>query len=90
MGKRKSIRASMTSKGERRNIVAGVKEVRRDRSELWKAMNKIRAWKEGRNPWITVPGPSSKERFVRVRANELWGDPRRASYGIYGKGSGDE
>lgn len=90
MGKRKKIRSSMTSKGERRSIVAGVKEVRQGRSELWKAMNKLRAWKEGRNPWIAVPGPSSNMRFIRVKANELWGDPRRASYGIYSKGSSDE
>ena len=80
----------MSSKGERRNQVNGVKEVRRGRSEIWKATNKLRAWKEGRNPWITVPGPSSNMRYIRVKANDLWGDPRRASYGIYGRGSGDE
>lgn len=90
MGKRKSTRSSMTSKGERRNIVAGVKEVRRERSEYEKAFNKLKAWKKGQNPWITVPGPSSKERFVRVRANTVWGDPKKAMAGIYGKGGGDE
>lgn len=89
MGKKRT-RSSVTSKGERRSIVAGVKEVRRDKSEFEKAFNKRKAWKKGQNPWITVPGPSSKERFVRVRANDVWGDPRRASYGIYGKGGGDE
>jgi hypothetical protein len=80
----------MTSKGERRNIVNGVKEMRRDRSEFDKAFNKLKAWKKGLNPWITVPGPSSNKRFIRVKANVLWGDPRKAMYGIYGKGGGDE
>ena len=90
MGKRKSTRTSMTSKGERRNIVNGVKEMRRDRSEIDKAFNKLKAWKKGLNPWITVPGPSSNKRFIRAKANDVWGDPRKVMYGIYGKGGGDE
>lgn len=84
MGK-KRIRKTTSSKGERRSIVNGVKEVRQSRSELEKGNNKLRAWLEGRNPWITVPGPQSNKRFVKVRANSLWGDPRRrSSYGIFG------
>ena len=89
MGKKRT-RSSVTSKGERRNIVAGVKEVRAGRSEFEKAFNKLKAWKKGQNPWITVPGPGSNMRFVRVRANTLWGDPKKAAYGIYGKGQSDE
>lgn len=89
MGKKRT-RSSVTSKGERRNIVAGVAQVRRDRSEVEKALNKLTAWRKGLNPWITVPGPSSNMRFIRRRANDLWGDPKRASYGIYGKGQTDE
>ncbi len=80
----------MTSKGERRNQVNGVKEIRRGRSEFEKESNKRKAWKKGQNPWITVPGPSSNMRYIRVKANDVWGDPKRASYGIYGRGSGDE
>jgi hypothetical protein len=89
MGKKRT-RSSVTSKGERRNIVAGVAAVRRDRPGFDKALNKIAAWKKGSNPWITVPGPSSNMRFIRVKANTLWGDPKKASYGIYGKGQSDE
>lgn len=89
MGKKRT-RSSVTSKGERRSIVAGVAQVRRERSEVEKALNKLKAWRKGLNPWITVPGPSSNMRFVRRRANDLWGDPKRASYGIYGKGQTDE
>lgn len=88
MGKKRT-RSAMTSKGERRNIVAGVKEVRQGRSEWQKAVNKLNAWQTGKNPWITVPGPSLKESFVRVRANTLYGDPRYAKANIYGNQKGD-
>jgi hypothetical protein len=90
MGKRKKIRSSVTSKGERRNIVNGVAEMRRDRSEFEKAYNKLKAWKKGLNPWITVPGPDAKHRFIKVRANSLWGDPKKISHGIYTKVFSDE
>ena len=86
MGK-KRIRKTVTSKGQRRSVVAGVKEVRRDRSPIEKAMNKLEAWKKGQNPWITIPGPSSNMRFVRKRANEVYGDPRHVANIYRGKGS---
>ncbi len=89
MGKKRT-RSTVVSKGERRNIVAGVKEARRSRPEVEKALNKIDAWRAGKNPWITVPGPSSNMRFVRVRANTLYGDPRFAMANIYGNRKGDE
>ena len=83
MGKRKSTRTSQQSKGERRNCVQGVKEARRDRTETEKMMFKIKAWKAGKNPWLTVPGPTSNMRFVRVRANTEWGDPRKMQRGEF-------
>lgn len=81
MGKKRT-RTKVVSKGQRRSIVAGVKEVRRDRSEGEKAYNKLKAWKKGQNPWITVAGPSSDKRFIKVRANTVYGDPKRVSYGV--------
>jgi hypothetical protein len=84
MGKKRT-RTKVISKGQRRNIVAGVKEVRHGRSEGEKAYNKLKAWKKGQNPWITVAGPSSDKCFIKVRANTVYGDPKRASYGIYAK-----
>lgn len=89
MGK-KRIRKTTTSKGQRRSIVAGVKEVRRDVPEVTKALNKIAAWKKGQNPWVTVPGTQSNMRFVRVRANALWGDPKKIAAGLFNKGLTDE
>ena len=46
MGK-KRIRKTQTSKGQRRSIVAGVKEARRDKPEVVKALNKTEAWRKG-------------------------------------------
>ena len=46
MGKKRT-RSTTVSKGERRNIVAGVKEVRMGRSEAQKAINKLEAWRSG-------------------------------------------
>jgi hypothetical protein len=83
MGKKRT-RTATTSKGERRSIVNGVKEVRRARSPYDKVMDKLKAWKKGQNPWITVPGPSSDKSFVRVRANVLYGDPKKVRFGIFG------
>jgi hypothetical protein len=90
MGK-KVKRQTYSSKGERRSISkTTVKLVRQGVSELTKALNKVEAWKAGKNPWITVPGPSKKEAWVRVRANSVYGDPRYAAANIYGKAKGDE
>jgi hypothetical protein len=84
MGKKRS-RKTQVSKGERRSIGRwAVNAVRRDRSEFDKMINKLDAWRAGKNPWITVPGPSSNMRFIRVRANTLYGSPKAARANIYG------
>jgi hypothetical protein len=82
---KKRTRSKVVSKGLRRSIVAGVKEVRQGRSPGEVAMNKRKAWIKGQNPWVTVPGTQTNKRFVRVRANTVWGDPkRRSTGGMYG------
>ena len=76
MGK-KRCRSSYKSKGERRNIVNGLAR----RTEAQKTQDKLEAWKRGKNPWITVDrgGRASNERYYKVRANDIWGDPRKIS-----------
>lgn len=89
MGKKRS-RKTYTSKGERHSVARStVKAVKKAVPEITKALNKLAAWKAGKNPWITVPGPSKKEAFVRVRANALYGDPRFAMANIF-KTKGDD
>ena len=90
MGKKRS-RKTQVSKGERRSIGRWVvNAVRRDKPEAEKALNKIKAWRAGKNPWITVPGPQSNMRFIRVRANTLYGNPKNASANIYGNKGEDQ
>lgn len=46
-----------------------------------KLMNVQKAWKEGKNPKLTVlnPDPSdSSQVYVRIPANDVWGKPRSA------------
>lgn len=89
MGKKRA-RKTKTSKGERRSIVAGVKEARADRSAWDKSMDILAAWKKGQNPWVTVPGPGSNQLMIRVKSNKVWGDPKKIAQGIYAKVAGDE
>lgn len=85
MGK-KVKRKTYVSKGERNSVSRStVKGVRSDRSPIEKALNKLKAWRAGKNPWITVPGPSKNMQYIKVRANALYGDPRYATANIFGK-----
>jgi hypothetical protein len=84
MGK-KVKRKTKTSKGIHSNVNAWtLKAARNDVSELDKALHKLDAWKRGKNPWITVPGTASNARYVRVRANSVYGDPRRSTANLFG------
>lgn len=88
MGKKRT-RKAYTSKGQRRNIVNGVKEARREKTPLERALNKVAAWKKGLNPWVTVPGPDKKHAWIKKRANDVYGDPR-GFVNIYKGKAGDE
>jgi len=84
MGKKRS-RKTKVSKGIHSNVAAStLKAVRNNVSELTKALHKLDAWKKGKNPWITVPGTASNARFIKVRANSLYGDPKKSGANIYG------
>lgn len=87
MGK-KSSRASKTSAGARRSISKSNVRLGRERvSAAEKIMNEVNAWIAGKNPWITVPSTANPGTFVKKRANEVYGDPKRRTYNIYmGKG----
>ena len=83
MGKKK-LRSKYTSKGERRPTNKKVlNAVRRDVTYLEKYANIVEEWRRGKNPWVTIPNPNDNEtakRFIRVKANEHFGDPREAFY----------
>ena len=68
------------SKGERKADRQLSKAVKRDRTPIEKWQIKQKAWLKGLNPWIVVPNENTadtKARYVRVRAESEWGDPRK-------------
>ena len=84
MGKKRA-RKSYTSKGQRPNVSSStLNSARQGLSAVEKATNKVDAWKKGLNPWITVPGPSKDKMHVKVRANTIYGDPKRSGANIFG------
>ena len=71
MGK-KSSRTSQTSKGERRSVANGLGD---DRSEMKKMLDKMDAFRKGKNVMLTIPNPIKSETnkpFIRVNAKEKW------------------
>ena len=71
MGKKRS-RATQTSKGERRNVANGLGD---DRSEMKKILDKMDAFRKGKNVMLTIPNPNkseTKKPFIRVNAKEKW------------------
>ena len=80
MGK-KVLRKKYTSKGIVGGATAGVKAaVRAARIPFENELNKIRAWKKGQNPWLTIPSISNAVKnnkpYTRIKANDYWGRPQ--------------
>jgi hypothetical protein len=45
-------------------------------------MNQLAAWKKNKNVVLTMENPNKNEtnkRFIRVRAHDVWGSPKRQS-----------
>ena len=86
MGK-KVKRKTYVSKGQRDSVSRStVKAVRRDVSAFDREIHKVNAWIAGKNPWITIANPSKEtnRKFIKVRANAEWGDPKRRFANLYG------
>ena len=73
---KKSSGNNYTSKGERNNVSRSYsKAERRERSLLEQYANKMKAFKDGRTVYITIPHPNKNEtnkRFIRVDAKTIW------------------
>ena len=85
---KKRQRNKYTSKGQGSNINPNlVHAVRKDATYLDVIVTKTISWKKGQNPWVTVENPErvsqaqgdrgSNKPYIKIRANDLWGDPRR-------------
>jgi len=70
MGKKS--RTQYTSKGERRNVVAGLGD---SRTEMNKLNDKLKAWTKGKKVFLTILNPIKTETakpFIRVPADHIW------------------
>jgi len=59
------------------------------KSETEKLINLREVWLDGKNPWVTIDNPNNLEtraRKIKIRAKDLWGDPRKHTYSMYGSG----
>jgi hypothetical protein len=76
-----------TSKGQRKSVSQRtLNAMRRERSGCEKMINIQRAWLQGKNPWITIVNPNKEQtnqRFIRVRVNDLNGDPKERTKKMY-------
>lgn len=78
-----STRKTKVSKGIHSNVSkATTKLVKRDRCTLTHELDLVKAWRAGRNPWITIANPIKNQTNmlnIRVRANDHWGNYKRSS-----------
>lgn len=85
MGKKRQ-RAKYTSKGQRASMdPRPLKQVRADKSLVDKAIQKLDAFCNGKNVWMTIDNPNPKEtnkRKIRVKAHSIYGDFRKFDKGI--------
>jgi hypothetical protein len=79
MGKKKH-RKSLTSKGSQTSIRRSlVRDTNAARPAIDGYLNKIDAWRDGKNPWLTIENPdksATNRRHIRVRADEYYGSPK--------------
>jgi len=73
---KKRSRTSYTSKGQRRNVSKWTrKAMKRERTPFQDAINKLNAWKQGKNVMLTIANPVKSETnkpFIRVPAEQVW------------------
>lgn len=86
MSKGKGSRVKYTSKGERVSMnTAPLKALKRERSGLDNAINKMDAFLAGKKVYFTIPNPNPNEtakKLIRVLGSTLYGDFRKFGKGI--------
>ena len=73
---KKSSGKNYTSKGERNNVSKwSCQNVIKDLSVLDMVSDKMKAFKQGKDVYVTIPNPNKNEtnkRFIRVNAKTVW------------------
>mgnify|MGYP001383062375 FL=1 len=79
MGRKKS-RASVKSKGSMNSVSKNTKRMMRADKKAdiaQKMLNKLDAWKKGKNVIVHEEGKTTRESIIRKDARDVWGDPNR-------------
>ena len=79
MGKKKS-RKSRTSNKSMNSVSKNIKRMMRADTKADKMrtmLNKLDAWKKGKNVIVHEEGKTTRESSVRRNARDVWGDPNR-------------
>ena len=79
MGRKKS-RTSVKSKGSMNSVSKNIKRMMRSDTKADKMrtmLNKLDAWKKGKNVIVHEEGKSTRESVIRKDARDVWGDPNR-------------
>ena len=79
MGRKKS-RTSVKSKGSMNSVSKNIKRMMRADRKADKAqimLNKLNAWKKGKNVIVHEEGKTTRESIIRNDARDVWGDPNR-------------
>lgn len=74
------------SKGQRPNVSKSlIHALVKGRSYTDRLLTKHNAWLNGDDPWIVIPNVNTNETnkpFVKIRANTLWGDPKKNKFSM--------
>ena len=79
MGRKKS-RKSRTSKKSMNSVSKNIKKMMRAEKKAdiaQKMLNKLDAWKKGKNVIVHEEGKTTRESVIRKDARDAWGDPNR-------------
>ena len=79
MGRKKS-RASVKSKGSMNSVSKNIKRMMRADTKadnMRTMLNKLDAWKKGKNVIVHEEGKTTRESIIRKDARDAWGDPNR-------------
>jgi hypothetical protein len=79
MGRKKS-RASVKSKGSMNSVSKNTKRIMRIEKKadlMQKMLNKLDAWKKGKNVIVHEEGKTTRESVIRKDARDVWGNPNK-------------
>ena len=77
---RKKTRKSRQSKGNMNSVSKHIKRMTRseNKQDMMRVMlNKLDAWKKGKNVIVHEEGTTTREGMVRKNAKDVWGNPNR-------------